>query len=139
MTRLRIAFLTPEFVTDSPEAGGLASYLGRMAKTLRELGHQPEVFTLSTVAPGESIYYGVPVHRVLPVEPQWLKALAAGLQLHWRLPKLKGLQKHLRGAMGLAQALEQRQRDCPFDIVQSSDWGLSGLFVKRLSQRTHLV
>ena len=37
MTPLRIAFLTPEFVTDCPEAGGLASYLARITKALRDL------------------------------------------------------------------------------------------------------
>jgi hypothetical protein len=41
---LRIAFLTPEFVTNVAGSSGLASYLSRITSALKSLGHDVEVF-----------------------------------------------------------------------------------------------
>ena len=38
-TNFRIAFLTPEFVAEMANTGGLASYLERMTKALKAVGH----------------------------------------------------------------------------------------------------
>ncbi|MDP2645939.1 MAG: glycosyltransferase family 4 protein [Desulfobacterales bacterium] len=40
---MRIAFITPEYVTESNFDGGLANYLRRVCVSLKELGHQPMV------------------------------------------------------------------------------------------------
>ena len=44
-----------------------------------------------------------------------------------------------REAAALAAALEQRQRDSPFDLVQSSDYRLAGMCITARPHRTHVV
>jgi hypothetical protein len=44
---LRIAFLTPEYVTESNFDGGLANYLHRVARGMKQHGHDVEIFTRS--------------------------------------------------------------------------------------------
>jgi len=62
-TPLRIAFLTATFVTE-PNSGGMGAYLHRLTKVLHELGHEPEVFTLSQERPGVITFDGIRVERV---------------------------------------------------------------------------
>jgi glycogen synthase len=131
----RIAFLTPEYVTNAPTGGGLASYVARMARILRAMGHDPEVFTLADT-PEVLDHDGVRVEHVVPADNALTKLLGA----HWRLRLRCGVTlRQLRGAVALAKALRQREAQKPFDMVQSADWGLSGLFVPRRATRTHLV
>ncbi len=131
----RIAFLTPEFVTNSPTGGGLASYVARMARILRSMGHEVEIFTLADAA-GVLDHDGVRVEHAAPSN----NALTRLLGAHWRLRLKFGVTlRQLRGAVALARALEHRHKEQPFDLVQSADWGLSGLFVPRRPGRRHLV
>jgi glycosyltransferase involved in cell wall biosynthesis len=44
---MRIAFITPEFVTETYFSGGLANYVHRVSKALVSLGHDVHVVTLS--------------------------------------------------------------------------------------------
>ncbi len=64
--RLRIAFLTPEFVTEWSTGGGLGNYLNRMTQALRDQGHQPEIFVSSKAELALIEHEGIPVHRVRP-------------------------------------------------------------------------
>ncbi len=131
----RIAFLTPEYVTNAPTGGGLASYVDRIARVLRTMGHEPEVFTLADT-PEVLDHDGVRVEHVVPADNAITKLLGA----HWRLRLRFGVTlRQLRGAVALAGALRQREAQKPFDMVQSADWGLSGLFVPRQATRAHLV
>lgn len=131
----RIAFLTPEFVTNSPTGGGLASYVARMGRILRNMGHEVEVFTLADAAVTFD-HEGLRVHHVAPADNVATRLLAA----HWRLRLKFGVTwRQLRGAVALGRALKTSQAQKPFDIVQSADWGLSGLFVPRGTGRCHLV
>jgi glycosyltransferase involved in cell wall biosynthesis len=133
---MRIAFLTPEFITENPSGGGLASYLGRMTALLRDLGHEVEVFTLSHHPPLAVQCEGIRVQRVQPLDTWLTRTLAC----HWRLHRrVSGVVNALRGAAGLAQALAAREREAPFDLVQSSDYGLAGLCVPRRRGRPHLT
>lgn len=61
---LRIAFATPEYVTESGFDGGLANYLARVAGALADLGHDVHVVTLSDLDTPEFPREGVTVHRV---------------------------------------------------------------------------
>lgn len=63
---MRIAFITPEFVTEPSYSGGLANYLGRVTVALAEQGHTVHVFTRST-QDGQIDFHGVTVHRVVPL------------------------------------------------------------------------
>jgi glycosyltransferase involved in cell wall biosynthesis len=137
--RRRIAFLTTEHASEAPRAGGLASYLARMTRALRDAGHEPEVFVLSSQAPGVLEHAGVRVERVRRADRH------PAVRLAWHALPTLGLSRlypalHLvSGALGLAQALEARHAERPFDAVQSADYGATGLCVARRSGRRRLV
>ncbi len=139
MTRRRVAFLTTEFASEAPRGGGLASYLERMTRALRDAGHEPEVFVLSTQAPGVLEHAGVRVERVRRADRQPL------LRGAWHaLPKLGLTQLYptlhlVAGALALARALDARHAERPFDAVQSADYQAAGLCVRRSAARPHLV
>lgn len=61
---LRIAFATPEYVTEKYFDGGLANYLHRVAKALAGMGHDIHVLTLSEIDKAEFEHAGVTVHRI---------------------------------------------------------------------------
>lgn len=134
---LRIAFLTPQFVTERSDRGGLASYVSRIAVALADLGHQPEVFTVAAEA-GVCSYRGMRVEHVAPAEGPCARLLrkAAYRVLRWNLSPAFA---HLRGSAALNQALERRHRTAPFDLVQSSNYGLTGFFVRRRPRRVHVM
>jgi hypothetical protein len=62
---MRIAFATPEFVTEDHFDGGLANYVNRVSKGLAARGHDVHVITLSTRNENEFDHDGVLVHRVM--------------------------------------------------------------------------
>jgi len=136
---LRIAFVTPEFASEYATGGGLGSYLHRMTRALLELGHEPEVFTLSPTASGSIDFDGVRIHRVRRSDAGRLAR--AWLGLGWRLG-LHGLQPPvfaLADAFRLARALARRDAQRRFDFVQSADHRASGIFIASLPDRPHLV
>lgn len=63
-TELRIAFATPEYVTEDYYDGGLANYVHRVATALAGMGHDIHVLTLSGTDDAEFAHDGVTVHRI---------------------------------------------------------------------------
>jgi len=61
----RIAFATPEYVTENYFDGGLANYIYRLARALVDLNHDVHVVTLSEIDRSEFQHQGVNVHRIL--------------------------------------------------------------------------
>ncbi|MEO8435638.1 MAG: glycosyltransferase family 4 protein [Pyrinomonadaceae bacterium] len=61
---LRIAFATPEYVTESNFDGGLANYIHRVGKALAGMGHDVHVLTLSEIDKAQFEHSGVTVHRL---------------------------------------------------------------------------
>lgn len=61
---LRIAFATPEYVTEEYFDGGLANYTYRVATALAGRGHDVHVLTLSTDDAAAFVHDGVTVHRM---------------------------------------------------------------------------
>ncbi|HUS11514.1 MAG TPA: glycosyltransferase family 4 protein [Pyrinomonadaceae bacterium] len=61
---LRIAFATPEYVTEEYFDGGLANYVHRLAKALAGMGHDIHVLTFSEIDEAEFDHEGVTVHRL---------------------------------------------------------------------------
>ncbi len=126
---LRIAYLTPEYVTEPKFDGGLANYLSRITSALSGQGHDPEVFVSSDR--DESLEHnGVTVHRVKSVvslrDELFLKIVkkAMGIRLHSAI--------HMKsGAQSLAAAFMRRHQDQPFDVAQGSDYGATGLCIPR--------
>ena len=69
--KLRIAFVTPEYVTEKTFDSGLATYIHRVAKALVGMGHEVHVVTLSE-AESEFEHEGIRVHRI-KVARIWLE------------------------------------------------------------------
>jgi glycosyltransferase involved in cell wall biosynthesis len=136
-TPLRIAFLTAAFVTE-PNSGGMGAYLHRLTKVLHELGHEPEVFTLSQERPGVITFDKIRVERVGIPNNLPLRAIR---RLSRRSPKLNISEtgESVFAARSLARAFYARDREKCFDLVQSSDYGLAGLFINKHPSRRHLV
>ena len=135
---MRIAFLTPEFVTEMSNGGGLGNYLNRIARSLRDLGHEPEVFVSTKGSCGVIGYDGIRVERVGPARTLPLRLLLRLGHL-WHPVRLSLLYLSLGQALGLARALERRHREAPFDFVQSANFRFAGLFVRRQQRRPHIV
>lgn len=135
---IRVAFLTPEFVTESKTEGGLASYLARIADALLGAGHRPEIVTL-TEGPSDSIVFrGLPVHRVhAPAAPDMLETVAR--RISWHLGMGMEIACELVGALALARRLTHLEQAEHFDAVQSADFGFTGIFVPHRPWRTHVT
>jgi len=126
---MRIAFLTPEFATESYFAGGLAQYLGRLVPALVERGHDVEVFVTSEKE-DEFSYHGAQVRRVLPHRLLSLR-LVNGLLPFLGRRRFATAQQMCRIAKGLDHALRRRHSVSRFDIVQAASWMASGFFSVR--------
>lgn len=61
---MRIAFITPEFVTEDNFCGGLANYLHRITQSLASVGHDIHVVTQSTNNQGSFIKDNINIHRL---------------------------------------------------------------------------
>lgn len=134
----RIAFLTPEFPTESiGSLGGLSNYLNRVTRLLAESGREVEVFT-------QSDQQGVVDHGKVRVHRVARSSLVRHRPGGWieRLPgKLKPSLSIacLRVADALAQTFEARHAEQPFDLVQSSDYFIPGYFVPPRPGLKHIV
>src|SRR5690349_6403141 len=130
--RLRIAFATPEFVTEDHFDGGLANYLNRVSTTLARLGHDVHVVTLSTKNEDEFDHEGVTIHRVM-LKPGWhvvnrLTRYSLPTTLHW-----------LNFSTQTYRKLKQLHRREPFDVIQYPNYSACGLFSIALLRTTHVV
>lgn len=130
--RLRIAFATPEFVTETHFDGGLANYLHRVSKLLADLGHDVHVITLSTKDEDEFDYEGVMVHRVM-LKPGWhtvnrLTRYSLATTLHW-----------LNFSTQTYRKLKQLHRREPLDLIQYPNYSACGLFSIPFLRTTHVV
>jgi glycosyltransferase involved in cell wall biosynthesis len=129
---LRIAFATPEFVTENHFDGGLANYLNRVSKKLADLGHDIHIVTLSTKNEDEFDHDGVMVHRVM-LKPVWhtfnrLTRYSLPTTLHW-----------LNFSTQTYRKLKQLHRREPFDVIQYPNYSACGLFSIALLRTTHVV
>ena len=132
LTVLRIAFATPEFVTENHFDGGLANYLNRVSKALAQLGHDVHVVTLSNKNADEFDHDGVMVHRVM-LKPGWhtfnrLTRYSLTTTLHW-----------LNFSTQTYRKLRQLHRRRPFDVIQYPNYSSCGLLSIPLLRTTHVV
>jgi glycosyltransferase involved in cell wall biosynthesis len=134
---LKIAFVTPTFITE-PDSGGMGAHLHRLTRALRDLGHEPEVFTLSLEKPGPIEFENNRVERVSPAHDIPLRLIDRLSRLTSRT-NISDVAGRIGGALGLARAFNRRNHDHSFDVLQSSDYGLAGLFIKKHPRRLHLV
>jgi glycosyltransferase involved in cell wall biosynthesis len=140
---LRIAFITPEFVTESSRDGGLANFVNRLTQALLACGHQPDVFTLSKQQPTEIDFGGVRVYRTWPRRHPPLRRLSQWLsRLHWRLRfplPLPRTHHYVYGALALGELFNRWDRVHRYDLVHTSDYGMAGLFVPHSDDRVHVA
>ena len=125
---MRIAFLTPEFVTEKKFDGGLANYLQRTTIALKQAGHEPEVF-VATDREGELEYRGIPVHRSRTFSPLDWRVMTIGRRLFGT--KWIASWEALCVARALSRRLIIRHRETPFDVVQAADFQATGLRMPR--------
>ncbi len=117
---LRIAFATPEYVTEEYFDGGLANYIHRVAKALAGMGHEIHVLTLSEVDEAEFEHEGVTVHRI--TSSKW-----------W--PRLNRLTRHrlpttslfLDLSVNFYRKLKWLNSQQPFHLVQFPNYSCCGL------------
>jgi glycosyltransferase involved in cell wall biosynthesis len=130
--KLRIAFATPEYVTENDFDGGLSNYLYRTSKRLAELGHDVHVLTLSQQDEAEFEHEGVMVHR-LTLKRAWhalnrLTRYSLPTTLHW-----------LNFSTEVFRKLKKLHRTKPFDLIQYPNYSSCGLFSIPLVRAAHVV
>lgn len=119
---MKIAFLTPEFITEKNWHGGLANYLGRVTEGLSNRGHDISIFVLSDregeIKKGEVSVYRIKfrtgLYKVLNMltlkrVPVFLKSLILSHQL---CKKFKNIDKTVN-----------------FDVIQSSSYLTPAVFL----------
>lgn len=130
--KLRIAFATPEYVTESHFDGGLANYLNRVSKTLADLGHDVHVVTLSQQDEAEFEHEGVMVHRVT-LGRRWqtfnrLTRYSLSTTSHW-----------LNFSTQVFRKLRQLHRKEPFHLIQYPSYSSCGVFSIPFLRAAHVV
>lgn len=121
---MRIAFVTPEYVTENNFDGGLASHLGRVCPALASRGHEVCV-TVFSDGTGRLTQDGVEIHRVcLAPALRRLEWLANRFTL-FRLSQ--GINWMLKSWM-LNRTLLRLHRQSPFDIVQFASYTGTAFF-----------
>src|SRR4030095_4601365 len=75
-------------------------------------------------------YYGVPVHRVDPIDATAIRPLQWLADRH-QLLDFTEVATECGGAWRLAQAVAAREAEEPFDFIHCSDIGLTSLFVRK--------
>jgi len=132
----RIAFLTPEYVTEKGAAGGVGNYVAKMAAALAAQGVEAEVFVSSRES-GVVEVDGIRVERVPRERSIALRGLSRALR------PIAGHRAdvviQLANARRLAAALQRRHLERPFDVVQSSNYHLTGASVRRAAGRRHVI
>ncbi len=118
---MRIAFLTPEYVTESNFDGGLANYLHRVARGMKQRGHDVEIFTRSDQ--NETVYHeGILVNRV---KDNGFIFKCVNRLTRYRFRQTLNI---LSLSHCLRKSLLKRHRHQHFDIVQASSYLACGLF-----------
>ena len=120
---MHIAFLTPEYITESNFDGGLANYLYRVAQGMKERGHQIEIFTKSDK--NEIIYnQNILIHRV-----KTKRFLLFKLLNRLTRRRLKKSIDILSLSYYLRRSLLRKHKKQPFDIIQASSYLSTGLML----------
>lgn len=118
---MRVAFITPEFVSEANFDGGLASYLDRATRSLASLGHEPHVIVASDRDERVDLD-GIAVHRV-DVRSGFIDGVLRRL-LRRALPIAEIPWRSFR----LNRRLARLHREVGFDVVQYSSYGATALF-----------
>ena len=118
---MRIAFLTPEFVTEPYFSGGLANYIYRISLALVGMGHEVHVITLSEEPSAEFEHKGIWISRINNSAKlfSWLNRFS--------FLKLRSTMKLLSLSYSFYAKLKELHIRRPFDIVQYANYNSCGL------------
>ena len=129
---LRIAFATPEYVTEEYFDGGLANYIHRVAKALAGMGHDIHVLTLSEIDEAEFEHEGVTVHRITSSK-LWSRL---GRLTRYGLPSSI---LFLDLSVKVHRKLRLLNSQKPFQLVQFPNYSCCGLFSMLLLRVPHVL
>ena len=135
---MRFAFVTSEFPTTKPNAGGLSSYVARMTRLLAEAGHEVEIFVATSRNAEILTCNGCRVQHV-PVGTSLIWRLMTGVLRNIGFEHIGMKRAWLAQAKALAQAVEQAEARSAFDVVHSADHRGIGRLIARRKGRLHLV
>lgn len=135
---LKIAIVTPEFVTESTFDGGLANYTFRLAKSLLNFGHKPVVIVTSNVSE-ILIFEDIEVQRVrVDRYDDWLYSnkylsipYAFLKRFFYKRLKLNEWESTIslkRQSFKLNERLMSLNRQNKFDIVHYANLGAVGYY-----------
>ena len=125
---LRIAFITPEYVTRSSSDGGLANYTWNVARELLLRGHEVTVFWLSD-KDAQWADDGIQINEIKRVQPLSLPGW-----LRYRLERILPALIQVRSVRRLTRAVLQAHHSAPFDIIHASSFGAAGFGLRRNGQ-----
>lgn len=129
---LRIAFATPEYITENAFDGGLANYVHRVSRLLADAGHDVHVVTLSSEDESEFEHAGVMVHRVMLKRGwqrvNWLTRYRFSTTCHW-----------LNLSAQIFRKLKVLHRRHPFHVIQYPNYSFCGLLAIPLLRAVHVV
>ena len=132
MDAQRIAFVTPEFVTEPYFAGGLANTLDRVTRALVERGHEVVVVVRSDEEPRRLEHHGVEVRRV-----------GGGWLLRWAGRLLFGRLAETARALDFSleayRELRRLHAERPLSVVQSPSYFACGLLALWWLRVPHVV
>jgi glycosyltransferase involved in cell wall biosynthesis len=137
---IRIAFVTPEYVTERNYSGGLANYVHRLSLSLVRMGHRPLV-VVSSDRDESFVRDGVEIHRVrVTALGPWM-----GILNRLTLGRYYSVLYLLRRSLRLCACVKEIHRREPVSVVQYPHLGGVGIFrprripsVVRLSSYTPL-
>ena len=127
-----IGLLTNEYPTEPFFAGGLSSYLQRLAEGLLARGHSVEVFVSAPTTEHYEVN-GVRVNRVAFTD-DWGRSIA-GRRLLWRT---EGFASTLQRSWMFDRAVRARGKERAFDVLQVPDFLAPGMMLA-LKGRTPVV
>jgi glycogen synthase len=120
--KMRIAFLTTEFITESVFAGGLGNYLFRTALALKQKhGYSPIIFVRSE-KDEHLVHHGIDVIRVQPHTPRWVKILDL-----LTLRKLTGVLAQISVSRTLWNKVLEEHRREKIDLVQATSYDATNI------------
>lgn len=122
---MRIALLSPEYVTEDTFDGGLANYTHRLALSLRALGHEPTVFLPHGVSE-TFVHDNTQVHRVAwsNVQMEGAPFLRTVARLTGSVPERFRLTcQLLRRSTGMRNAVLREHALRPFDCMHAAHLG----------------
>ncbi|MDP3556682.1 MAG: glycosyltransferase family 4 protein [Bacteroidota bacterium] len=116
---MRIAIVTPEFVSEKSFDGGLANYTYKLAKWLKSKGNEVIVFLLSDTS-GSFVFEGIDIEKIEFTDYAWrIKYYTKKLKLGFLFPEW--LQYHLffrQGSCLVFRALKNYNKKSKIDIIQ---------------------